>query len=182
MRLGAAKDEEIAPSLAQAPARNFGLTRCLPVQYAKFKSTETDGFFGKNQYKALMLNLTDLVCDYLEQLSEEETHDFLTSIGMDKKITHIVMDRLTGDDYKNWMGDDWERRLAILAKMQDKLESEIDWNLVNKLKIDQFIKDARSHEPLYRKMFHDPLHKDFFRAWLERNNIESNYTTHTADE
>jgi hypothetical protein len=35
MQLGAAKDEEIAPNLAQAYAGNFRLTRCLPVQYAK---------------------------------------------------------------------------------------------------------------------------------------------------
>ena len=59
LRPKAAKNEEMASTFVPAQASHFGLIRCLPMLYAKFKSTETT------------LNRTNVGLKQLEDLAKQ---------------------------------------------------------------------------------------------------------------
>lgn len=76
-------------------------------------------------------------------------------------------------------GKDKTITLNFLAKMEGHLLSGYLWSWLNNL--NELSQSMTAHEHVYWKMWHDSDHSGFFQEWLERNGIESQYTSELKD-
>jgi len=119
----------------------------------------------------------EIVIDLYELFSEvpiDERHKIARIITWDKIMEEAVK-RLIGTDPDYEESTDKQLAVEVLTKMEKHILSGYKWSILQNL--DRLASDLISHEHIYWKMYHDPIYKEFFREWLERNKIESNYTT-----
>ena len=132
--------------------------------------TEVNIKDGKLEFE---IDLYDLV----SSVPEEEQNQFAEVVTWDRIMDEAIK-RLTGTS-ENWCGDDNEKAVEVLSKMEKHVLSGYKWHILKN--IEKLAKDMIAHEHLYWQMYHDPQHSNFFREWLHEHNIESNYTTELKD-
>jgi hypothetical protein len=110
--------------------------------------------------------------EFIENLTKEEKMELVKAITWEEVMDEAVR-RLTGES-ETWGSDDDRLTLEVLAKMERNVLSGYKWSTLREL--NDLAKNWTSHEHLFWKMYHDPIHGKFFQQWLRDNNIESNYT------
>lgn len=113
-------------------------------------------------------NLTE----FLDSLTDEEKQEVVEHITWDAVMKQAVQ-RLIGES-DSYQSDDDLLSLEVLTKMENNLLSGYKWTYLAEL--NRLSRDIAAHEHIYWKMFHDPIHSDFFEKWMKENGIESNYT------
>jgi len=118
----------------------------------------------------IVIDLYELV----QEIPEKERHKLARIITWDDIMEEAV--RRLIDESPDWCSsNDKMHTLNVLSKMEEHVLSGYKWSILQNL--DKLAKNLIIHKHLYWKMYHDPIHKDFFRNWLEENKIEDNYIT-----
>lgn len=110
--------------------------------------------------------------EFLDSLTDEEKQEVVEYITWDEVLKQAIQ-RLIGES-DSWQSDDDLLTLEVLTKMEENLLSGYKWSYLSEL--NKVSRDIAAHEHIYWKMFHDPIHGEFFRQWMKDNKIESNYT------
>jgi len=132
--------------------------------------TEIEVKDGKIEFA---IDLYDLVAS----VPEEERDQFAEVVTWGRIMDEAIK-RLIGMS-ENWGGNDKEKAVEVLSKMEKHVLSGYKWHILKNL--DKLAENMITHEHLYWQMYHDPQHGEFFREWLREHNIESNYTPKLKD-
>ena len=116
--------------------------------------------------------------ELFKELSDEQKMKLAEVITWDNILKEAVR-RLTGESENYCEDADSLLTLQVLVKMEQRLLSGYSWHILDDLR--QLACNIISHEILYWKMYHDEKQGAFFQGWLEKNNIQSNYTTEFED-
>lgn len=110
--------------------------------------------------------------EFLDNLTDEEKQEVVEHITWDAVMKQAVQ-RLLGES-DSYASDDDLLSFEVLSKMETNLLSGYKWTYLAEL--NRLSRDIAAHEHIYWKMYHDPIHGDFFENWMKQNGIQSNYT------
>jgi len=108
----------------------------------------------------------------INNLTDEARHELVRALTCDRVMEEAAK-RMAGDS-DMWASGDTKVALKFLSSVENHLLSGYKWGILQNL--EQLAKNMITQEHLYWKMRNDPVHNEFFRQWLEDNNIKSNYT------
>ena len=116
--------------------------------------------------------------DFIQNLPEEEIEKVVSAVTWDK-ILESAIDRLAGDgDW--WSSKDDEYRLDFISRVENRLMASSDWGILSDLK--HMAKEVSKHKNLYRAMWSDLKHYEFFRKWLKENGFTESYPGTTFND
>ena len=131
-----------------------------------------------NLYLDSPATITIDLYELFDELPDESKDKIAKAITW-KSIMKEAVARLLQESENYSNPDDSLLTVEVLTKMEKRLLSGYKWRILRQL--EQLAKNIISHEFIYWKMYHDPVHAEFFQSWLNRNNIESNYSPKFAN-
>jgi len=121
----------------------------------------------------------------IQAMSFEQKREVLAWLATDDDVVRSVVDHICGQDEHGWSSGDPNRRVEILARIENsQLSGKVRYNWRPWDEAKQKIKNIRSTEHLYWLIYHkfDKNLSIPIMDELRRLGVESNYTTKEGDE